>query len=39
MFNITHRKVGGIHFLAIGQFRISFCRSRKIPASWMPVQL
>lgn len=26
MFRTSYRKIGGIHWLAIGDFRISFCR-------------
>lgn len=27
----SHRKVGGIHFVAIGQLVVSFCLSRRRP--------
>jgi hypothetical protein len=29
---INYRKIGGIHWLAIGRWRVSFCRKRATPA-------
>lgn len=29
IFNFSHRKVGGIHFIKLGVFCFSFCLSRK----------
>lgn len=29
MFNIRYRRVGGIKFLRVGVFQLSFCRTRK----------
>ena len=31
IFNISHRKVGGIHFLRVGRFFFSFGLSRTCP--------
>ncbi len=39
---ISYRKIGGIHWLAIGQLRLSFCRTRrpvKLPPALWPVDL
>lgn len=35
---MTYRKIGGIHWLAIGRLRISFCLKRR-PAFAMPIDL
>jgi len=39
-----HRKIGGIHWIALGRYRVSFCKTRRrtgqlIPAALMPIQL
>lgn len=31
MFNITHTKRGGMHFVRVGHFVFSFCYSTKQP--------
>ncbi|HEX8838274.1 MAG TPA: hypothetical protein VF748_15130 [Candidatus Acidoferrum sp.] len=40
---LSYRKVGGIHWLKLGRWRISLCRARRtampIPADWLPVEL
>lgn len=33
---MTYRKIGGIHWLTIGSFRIAFCRKRKPRPTRLP---
>ena len=35
-----YRKIGGIHWLAIGRLRVSFCMRRRCPVTFaMPIDL